>query len=688
MGVPWRVDRCAGTTHQRKHRKHPPKILKQHNESNSSHRQQILTMAIHLGGSKDNVIQLETTRLDCSKLFSCETAATFSAGAGTYTLLHNKHKVLKLDALNSLRTTGKQLEFLPTKIYVRDCMQEIFNKIVWASNPNKYCIIFGSPGVGKSVLSFLAALCFVRYEKKPLLFLRKTTKKTENISVFWITPDSNGKLKVEFSRMVRNTNKLQTVHEQMLEYIFKEEIDRNDYSRVLAYHDHLRSICDGPLHGDVDHVGSSDLVTSGGYDNPKNEAETEIYALPLSAWTMKEVIRGCWNLFKVKAQRAKEIFDVSGGNIRKATEVINETATLAKMQRAIILVVDTEGSLEALKLALESTKLSSDEKSIERLRTMFAVPEGDGYTTVQYIGSPYLFRKVRTSLTLEETLAGLRRAKNSGIQSLHGWHFELFGHKIFQLSHKRQVDTKPANNPSPPPEFHEFVIVEGKGTGKQSVEQLVDISAYWTPSTSNFANIDAAIAPGDTLYCIQYTVSELHTFNFCTFASDFWGVLLTGFRDKIKKIIVVFVVPHEQTFKKVVIPKSQETLSAVANSTCCNGLEKVFRKGKKDSGDGNGEEPKNHTTKEENIVANPDGDVKMSSSDGDDVQYLSDDESTFFDDDCGEEGFDGVDDKDGDDDHDTSMSTLAPIHFQWEERSEIFDVDQAPLSFLKKEDSM
>lgn len=51
-----------------------------------------------------------------------------------------------------LRTTATgDFEFLPTRIYIWSFMQEIFNKIVQANNPEKYTIVFGSPGVGKSL---------------------------------------------------------------------------------------------------------------------------------------------------------------------------------------------------------------------------------------------------------------------------------------------------------------------------------------------------------------------------------------------------------------------------------------------------------------------------------------------------------------------------------------------------------
>ena len=632
------------------------------------------TVTIHLDSSLlTNVISLKRVTLDCSKLFVEEETA---AGGKTYKLCHNRsNNILQLTSLDPLRTTAEeQYEFLPTKIYVRPCMQEIFNKIVQANGGSTYAVVFGSPGVGKSVLSFLAVLCCVCFKNKPVLFLRKTTKQLESISVCWITPSNNndGKLIVDFDRNVKNTNGLNLIHGKMVEHIFSDDIKGGDISKARNPRPHLRSMCDGPRHGHVDHVAGADLVTSGGYKDPKDEASTEINPLPLSAWTLKEVIQGCRHLFKVKSTDAKRIFDVCGGNIRITTEIIEKGNTLVNRRKYIARIVKKEGNLEKLKLTLESTTMSGTEESVDRLRTMFAFPWECGYDTVQYIGSPYLLRLVRSQLPLEETLRGVESAKRSGIRSLYGWHFELFGHKIFQVSHKYQVETRKEGNLLLPPACHQFDIVEGSGMGKESVKQLNRNNVYWTPSTSNFANIDAAIALNGTLYCIQYTVSVSHTFSCRTFLSDFWEELLPQLRQTISMVIVVFVVPQGVNFRAVVIPKSQKSLSS--GITSADGINVVFRKaGSAATGEDNDDDENDDADDGE---MEEDNDVEHDSDDDNVDEDMDEDmDDIYSDDDCGEEGFDEAE---------TSplQGDLPAVHFQWETRGEEFDVEQAPLSFL------
>jgi hypothetical protein len=275
----------------------------------------VMAAAIQADNPPPVVISLQRVTLDCCKLFvEVEPAAT-DDGAKKCMLRHTKStNILRLQALDPLRTTTELChEFLPKKIYVRDCMQEIFNKIVQANNLRKYSIVFGSLGVGKSVLSFLAALCCVYFIKKPVLFLRKTSKKNELISVFWIT-FNDGKLTVEFDRCIHSSGKLQNIHYNMLRHIFADDVKTGNYNKVRSPNSYIRSMCDGPRHdNDDDHVGDSDLVTRGGYKTPKDEASTEINSLPLSAWTQKEVIQACRHLFNVKVVQAREIFDACGG---------------------------------------------------------------------------------------------------------------------------------------------------------------------------------------------------------------------------------------------------------------------------------------------------------------------------------------------------------------------------------------
>ena len=103
----------------------------------------------------------------------------------------------------------------------------------------------------------------------------------------------------------------------------------------------------------------------------------------------------------------------------------------------------------------------------------------------------------------------------------------------------KREDNKHNTNPSTS-NVHRFEAVEGK------VSELNRVNLYWTPDTSNFPNIDAAIAIGDILYCLQYTISlKGHGFNYSTFVSTFWNQLKFEIKSKIQKIKVIFVLPKE-----------------------------------------------------------------------------------------------------------------------------------------------
>ena len=608
---------------------------------------------IHLDSSRSNIISLKSVTLDCSQLFAVEEKNDETGGvAKSYKLLYNRsNRILRLDALDPLHTRKEEEpydDFLPTQIYVRDCMQEIFHEIVQAGNyRSTYAVVYGSPGVGKSVLSLLAMFCFTCFIQKPVLFLRKTTKRKEPISVFWITPlpGEDGKVSVVFARNVDNENSLRLIRRSMLEHIFAKDIEAGDLTRVKSPGLHLRSVCDGPRHDSVDHVADADLVTSGGYRLNKDEAWDEINPLLLPAWTLKEVIHGCRNLFNLKAVEAKEMFDLCGGNIRIITAIVQKATTLKKRKEYVDSIVQKEGEPKKLKLALESHSLSSTEDSIDRFRAMFATPTENGYTTVQYIGSPYLLRLLRSRLSLDETLSGLLSAKSSGIQSIYGWYFELFGHRIFQASHDRQEHASQEGSQLVQPACHSFKIVKGSGTGKESVKELDRSNVYWTPTVSNFANIDAAIALDRTLYCIQYTVSVSHSFSYRTFVSDFWEKLPPKFQQTISKVIVVYVVPRGVKFCSVVIPKSQERQAS--RITCEEEIRMVFR-------------PARSAAKQKDDASS---------------DKMEEDEEVD-DDDCGVAGFD-------EEETGTWQGDPPPLHFQWETLSEEFDVDKAPLSFLK-----
>jgi midasin (ATPase involved in ribosome maturation) len=210
------------------------------------------------------------------------------------------------------------------------------------------------------------------------------------------------------------------------------------------------------------------------------------------------------------------------------------------------------------------------------------------------------------------------------------------------------------------------------------VKQLNTSNAYWTPSTPNFANIDAAIALNKTLYCIQYTVSASHTFNCHTFVVDFLEELSPEFRRSHSKVVVVFVVPSDVTFCKVIIPKSQQSLASAV--TCGDGIELAFRKARSAA---KGAENEDKMEEEKEPEANDNAvDEKNDMDDDDDDEHDTDENSvnvdSFWDDDCGEE--------EGFDEEEMSPVQKKPlcVHFLWESLADEVNMEKAPLSFLKK----
>lgn len=156
------------------------------------------------------------------------------------------------------------------------------------------------------------------------------------------------------------------------------------------------------------------------------------------------------------------------------------------------------------------------------------------------LASPFVARLLQSQLAMANMLEALHFAKNSGIGSLYGWHFELWAHKITEIAIDRwqneaQKAVEEGRRDSGGPIVDH---VEGEGTGKESVKYLKAVWLYWKPSISNFGNIDAAILLEDeTLSCLQFTVDTVHGFNFKTFNSNFLDQIPEGTRSGITKFL-------------------------------------------------------------------------------------------------------------------------------------------------------
>ena len=62
----------------------------------------------------------------------------------------------------------------------------------------KNTVLIGSPGVGKSILFFLAAL--YQAQRRPIVYHRITKTEDEKASLFFVAPQGDGKVRVWFTR--------------------------------------------------------------------------------------------------------------------------------------------------------------------------------------------------------------------------------------------------------------------------------------------------------------------------------------------------------------------------------------------------------------------------------------------------------------------------------------------------------
>jgi hypothetical protein len=141
---------------------------------------------------------------------------------------------INMEFLKDLRLSDDEERFLiPTTVYVRDCMRAIFGLFQEdvASKQMaraKSTALIGSPGVGASILFFLAALHQARTRR--VVYCRITNAENENVSLFVMMPVPHDpkSVRVWFSR---NMDKEAINDLSGLRYNLESELDmrRKDY---------------------------------------------------------------------------------------------------------------------------------------------------------------------------------------------------------------------------------------------------------------------------------------------------------------------------------------------------------------------------------------------------------------------------------------------------------------------------
>lgn len=370
----------------------------------------------------------------------------------------------------------------------------VFRQDTLKRNSNR--VLLGSPGVGKSVLFFIAALYKAETLERPVVYFRKT-REEKNISVFVMFRTADG-LRVLCDRRVQK-DQFRTIAQ------LRRAI-------ISGFRKEFVVFLDGPRHDAEPDLNAfyEYFCTSGGHPLPKN-AQKDLFLWILDGWTETEV-----QLFATLLGRTAEFiqaYKVCGGCIRDIISFVDGDSDERAQVKAALKALVNRVTLSKVDLVLNHTMRENDDDkgSPDRLRTMFngetvskAIPDA-----IQIVDSAHVLQILRGRLPMKSYFAALLRGKAIKSGAIVGVYFEEILHQWFKESLPREIAK----------------VCVSTGTTAEGVEQLVEKNTYWIPSVPNFPNIDAAVVLGRVLYSFQYTKASNHGFNIDTFWQDFVTVV-------------------------------------------------------------------------------------------------------------------------------------------------------------------
>jgi hypothetical protein len=464
-------------------------------------------------------------------------------------------RTIDLELLNPLRVQRDEPFLVPDKIFVRDCMRFVFGLFREDENgddnatpreprrpPNKdyAAALIGSPGVGKSILCFLAALH--QAKTSPIVFYRKSRKGP--ISVFVMSPHSRSSSSNDpsFVRVwfTRNLTLVSAAEQQGLAVVNADLITCGVVDKRVCY-----TFIDGPtlprrntqahtndaLDGNYDY-----FCTSGGFSGYHFEQD-ENRLWVLDGWTEKEAVLALGMLGKSE-EDAEMAFALCGGSIRN---MIRSTSNAEEVTTKLDNLIDRL-TQEAVALAATSTRRSDDPDHPDRLRTMFELRGTTSEATrkklmraYQRVDSRYALKRLCTGLSMSPFFDAYRLAQTIKVGTGEGVFFE-------HIVHQWAMNNKDSN------EIRCFSRVYwSSGTVEESVEQLSTPDVYWIPSKQNFPNIDSALVHNHTLFAFQMTISSTHKFDRVTFERNF--VENVRVKCQVHRVVLYFVHPLEVAFR-------------------------------------------------------------------------------------------------------------------------------------------
>lgn len=484
-------------------------------------------------------------------------------------------RTIDLSFLRGLKLDAADEKFLtPDRIYVRDCMRTIFAlfRADVEQTPRRApdmayaAALIGSPGVGKSILFFLAAL--FQAKTSTILYYRRTRR--ENVSLFCMGPTSDRTgVRVWFSRNVERDAV------DCRGGVLSLNVDVRGFLGLRRSDAYI--FVDGPLHSDnPNHMHHNyDYFCSSGGMPPFASEETTARRWVLDGWTKEESIE--WlvafqmhrdgtnpgdsrnsarasfssqvleddddSLLRGYCDNATKAYWCCGGNMREMLTTLETSGSLGNVKGQLNDRMNELGANQ-IRLALSSTVRGT--KSSDRLRTMFWERDSQfdprfRMAAKQVVDSEFVLTTLRKKekLQTDDIMTTYRDLQTSNIRAPQGCLFELIIHQFITSNQNLPYDDAgrfPAISS----------VCWSEGSLEQSVEDLSGPGVFWIPSKQNFPNIGSALVYGTTLYSLQMTISRTHTFKRNTFQAGFISTLKN--RITFEKAVVYFLHPLDVNF--------------------------------------------------------------------------------------------------------------------------------------------
>jgi hypothetical protein len=325
------------------------------------------------------------------------------------------------------------------KLLVRQTMKRIMKRYTWDDIKVKKMapqastfVLIGSPGTGKSLLFFLAAVWKASRGKQPILYLRRSG--VEPISIFYMFPDGPNKVGMHFKRLQENESMKNKALADLPQICFPLEEAIN---KVLPSQPQSVVFLDGPRHDDKVNTFQGNfehLCTSGGYPQPKNQDRNKIFVWALDGWSEKEMIQALCLFYGQVKKEAREIYYICGGCMRDAASAVTNEGKELVMED----LNTTVNGLQDAEVRIAIRQIFNQDVSQNRLRTITVFNKKHKHLTDIY----YLLHKVDSKFVQELLLkrGGLLQARQAYIDAvevdkseLAGWSYKSYWHKWFEI---------------------------------------------------------------------------------------------------------------------------------------------------------------------------------------------------------------------------------------------------------------